>query len=145
MSTISRKSTATLTIDGRTYSFGMIPAEESIDVEVAVARVIGEPLFRAFTDKQGTAGLTKEQQDEEAKAAGAAAVGMLMSRMQADELRRTMASVFNYVGCDDKPRLSINDFTGRNRERWQVFIAALKHNYSDFLPASLYASLSITG
>ena len=123
-------------IGDRTYSFGSIPAMEAVKVEVAIARVIGEPLFKAFMDakKTGSAESDVEQ-------AGASAIGLLLSKMNADELVQTMETVFKYVSCEGK-RVEINaTFTGRNKELWQVFIAALRFNFSDFLPAGLFASV----
>ena len=123
-------------IGDRTYSFGSIPAMEAVKVEVAIARVIGEPLFKAFMDakKTGSAESDVEQ-------AGACAIGLLLSKMNADELVQTMETVFKYVSCEGK-RVEINaTFTGRNKELWQVFIAALQFNFSDFLPAGLFASV----
>lgn len=123
-------------IGGRTFSFGTIPAMEAVKVEVAVARVIGEPLFKAFMDAKKT-GST----EADAEQAGAAAIGLLLSKMDADELLATMKTVMDYVTCDGK-RVDINStFTGRNKELWQVFIAALRFNFSDFLPESLFASV----
>lgn len=121
-------------IGGRTFTFGIIPAVEAIRVEVAIARVIGEPLFKAFMDGQAGGG-------QDAEAAGAAAVGLLCSKMDADQLIATMTTVFNYVTCDGK-RVEMNaTFNGRNKEVWQAFIAALRFNFADFLPANLFASL----
>ena len=123
-------------IGERNYSFGTIPAMEAVKVEVAVARVIGEPLFKAFMDakKTGSAESDVEQ-------AGTSAIGLLLSKMDADELVQTMETVFKYVSCEGK-RVEINaTFTGRNKELWQVFIAALQFNVSDFLPAGLFASV----
>ena len=123
-------------IGDRTYSFGSIPAMEAVKVEVAIARVIGEPLFKAFMDakKTGSAESDVEQ-------AGASAIGLLLSKMNADELVQTMETVFKYVSCEGK-RVEINaTFAGRNKELWQVFIAALQFNFSDFLPAGLFASV----
>ena len=123
-------------IGERNYSFGTIPAMEAVKVEVAVARVIGEPLFKAFMDAKKT-GST----EQDAEQAGATAIGLLLSKMDADELLATMETVFKYVTCDGK-RVDINaTFTGRNKELWQVFIAALRFNFSDFLPAGLFASV----
>ena len=123
-------------IGERNYSFGTIPAMEAVKVEVAVARVIGEPLFKAFMDAKKT-GST----EQDAEQAGATAIGLLLSKMDADELLTTMETVFKYVTCDGK-RVDINaTFTGRNKELWQVFIAALRFNFSDFLPAGLFASV----
>lgn len=123
-------------IGDRNYSFGTIPPVEAVRVEVAVARVIGEPLFKAFMDAKKT-GST----EQDAEQAGATAIGLLLSKMDADELLATMETVFKYVSCDGK-RVEINaTFTGRNKELWQVFIAALRFNFSDFLPAGLFASV----
>lgn len=123
-------------IGDRNYSFGTIPAVEAVKVEVSVARVIGEPLFKAFMDSKKT-GST----DSDAEAAGASAIGLLLSKMDADELISTMETVFKYVSVDGK-RVDINaSFTGRNKELWQVFIAALRFNFSDFLPDGLFASV----
>ena len=48
-------------LNERTFSFGTIPAIEAISVEIAVAQVIGEPLFKAFTEtKTGSKDLTEE-------------------------------------------------------------------------------------
>lgn len=117
-------------IGERTYSFGTIPPVEAVRVEVSVARVIGEPLFKAFMDAE-----------KDAEQAGATAIGLLLSKMDADELLATMETVFKYVTCDGK-RVEINaTFAGRNKELWQVFIAALRFNFSDFLPAGLFASV----
>lgn len=123
-------------IGERNYSFGTIPAMEAVKVEVAVARVIGEPLFKAFMDAKKTGSTEKD-----AEQAGATAIGLLLSKMDADELLATMETVFKYVTCDGK-RVEINaTFAGRNKELWQVFIAALRFNFSDFLPAGLFASV----
>ena len=123
-------------IGDRTFTFGTIPAMEAVKVEVSVARVIGEPLFKAFMDAKATGSA-----ESDAEAAGATAIGLLLSKMDAKELLETMQTVFQYVSCDGK-RTDINaTFTGRNKELWQVFIAALRFNFSDFLPAGLFASV----
>ncbi len=124
------------TINGRDYTFGVIPPEEALRVEVAIGRAIGPGLFAAFMDSKKT-GMTKEQQ----RSAGMAAIGMMSSSMDADELIKTMKTVFNYVAAFGKPRIEISDFVGRNKELWQVFIAALRVNFSDFLPENLLPSL----
>lgn len=122
------------TINDHLYSFGTIPAVEAVRVEVSIARVIGEPLFKAFMDTKKT-GNTKE----EAKQAGAAAIGLMATKMDADELLKTLETVFKFVTCEGK-RIDINHFTGKNKEMWLVFIAALRYNFSDFLPESLFNS-----
>lgn len=120
----------------RVFAFGTIPPVDAIRVEIAIASVIGEPLFKAFMDAKKT-GST----EADAEQAGAAAIGMLTSKMDADKLLATMETVFKYVSCDGK-RVEINaTFAGRNKEVWQVFIAALRYNFSDFFPESLFASI----
>jgi Phage tail assembly chaperone protein, TAC len=122
-------------INGRVFSFGNIPALEAIVVEVAIARVIGEPLFKAFMDSKKT-GATEGDQES----AGAAAIGLMASKMDAKELIATMEIVFKYVSCDGR-RVEINStFTGRNKDLWLVFMAALKFNFSDFFPVGLLDS-----
>lgn len=121
-------------IGGRDYSFGTLPATNAIKVEVAIARVIGEPLFKAFTS------VGKTDDKKAMKAAAMAAIGLMAARMDADELLSTMKAVFLYVTFDGK-RIDIDrDFTGRNKQVWEVFIAALQHNFSDFLPDNLLDS-----
>ena len=123
-------------IGDRTYSFGTIPAMEAVKVEVAIARVIGEPLFKAFMDAKKTGAA-----EADAEQAGTTAIGLLLSKMNATELLETMQTVFQYVSAEGK-RVDINaTFTGRNKELWQVFIAALRFNFSDFLPEGLFASV----
>lgn len=124
-------------IGGRTYSFGTIPPLDAVDVEIAIASVIGEPLFRMFMDHKKTGNTPEEEQ-----AAMASAIGLLMSKMNKALLRETLTTVFSFVGVDGRARIDINsDFMGRNKELWLVFIAALRHNFSDFLPESLLNSM----
>lgn len=126
----------TVIIGDRTFTFGVIPPVEAIHVEVAIARVIGEPLFKAFMDVKKTG-----SSEEDAEAAGASAIGLLASKMKADELITTMETVFKYVSVDGK-RVDMNaTFIGKNKEIWQVFIAGLRFNFSDFLPEGLFASI----
>jgi hypothetical protein len=113
----------TLTIKDRIYSFGTIPALEAITVEVAIARVIGEPLFKALS----------EEKQNSVESIGQTAIGLITARMDADELIKTMTTVFKYVNCDGN-RVEIDStFTGKNKELWQVFLGALKFNFADFL------------
>lgn len=121
-------------IKDRQYSFSTLSATDAVTVEVAIARVIGEPLFKAFT--------ASKDADQDAQAAGAAAIGLLASKMDAKDLLATMQTVFKSVSVDGKPINGDIDthFTGRNRELWQAFIAALQFNFSDFFPEGLWGS-----
>lgn len=117
-------------LNGRKFSFGTIPALEAIDVEVSVAKVIGEPLFAAFTG-----------QSDDKEALGAAAIGLMLSKMDAKELKQTLEKVFAYVNVDGSKVVIDMHFTGKNKELWIVFIQALRFNFSDFLPESLLTSI----
>jgi len=119
------------------FSFGILPATQAVRVEVAIARVIGEPLFRAFMDIKG-----KDSSADQQLAAAGAAIGLLTSRMEADDLLVQMKTVFDACSCDGK-RIDIDStFTGQNKQLWEVFIEALRVNFSDFFPAGLSASLA---
>jgi hypothetical protein len=137
----------TKTIGDREYAFSTLPAVASLKVEVTIAKVIGEPLFKAFASR-GSDEQTAEQ-------AAIAAVGLLTSRLDEAELVRTMATVFQYVGfvelegghaqvariCPNANVDKIDEhFTGRNRELWQVLIEALRFNFADFFSDGLSLS-----
>jgi hypothetical protein len=127
------------TINGTEYSFGLIPPTECIKVEVAIARVIGEPLFRAAVDVKKKKGSSKDKQ--ELLTSIATAVGLLTSKMDADELLEIMGIAFKYVSTP-KGRLNIDEqFIGKPSELWQVFVEALQVNFSDFFTGSLFNSI----
>jgi hypothetical protein len=112
-----------LVIGDRTYSFGTIPAFESIRVQIAIAKVIGEPLFKVLT----------ESDSKDVQKIGATVIGLIMSRMDENDLIKTMETVFKYTSCNGS-RIDIDvTFTGRNKEMWQAFMGGLKFNYKDFL------------
>lgn len=116
-------------IAGRTYSFGMIPPTKSVSVQVAIARVLGEPFFKMATAAKGEGA-------ENQISVMATAIGMLTAKMDPDELLRVMTTVFQYVSIDGKPIASIDSaFVGRNTEMWEAFGEGLRFNYADFLDA----------
>ena len=126
---------------GRLFSFGHLPPTEAILVEVAIARVCGDALFKAFASTKKSAGQTEEEAKASALAAGSAAIGLMLTRMDGDELVATMERVFKYVSVDGNRCIIEQDFLGRNKELWLVFIAAIKFNFSDFLTEGLLASV----
>jgi hypothetical protein len=123
-------------INGTTYVFSHVMPEDLIDVQVGIARVIGEPLFKAF--------LGINTSEEEQAAAGAVAIGLMMSNINPVELRSMMRTMFKYTGIGgEKTKLDLNaDFQGKPKEAWQVFLAALQFNLADFIPAALLRSVS---
>ncbi|MES2587011.1 MAG: hypothetical protein V4536_08840 [Pseudomonadota bacterium] len=123
-------------IGGRQISIGTLGIIDALRVEVAIAKVIGEPLFAALTTVKDGA---------EKMGVTALAIGQLASKMDADDLIKTMETVFKCVSVDGKRINSMEEsFNGRNKEIWQVFIAALKANFADFFPENLLTSLSGT-
>jgi len=123
-------------IGGRQISIGTLGIIDALRVEVAIAKVIGEPLFAALTTVKDGA---------EKMGITALAIGQLASKMDADDLIKTMETVFKCVSIDGKRINSMEEsFNGRNKEIWQVFIAALKANFADFFPENLLTSLSGT-
>lgn len=118
-------------IGERQYSFGLLPATKAVFVEVAIARVIGEPLFKALTEG-----------GDDAQEVGAVVIGLMLKNLDHNELQKVMETIFDFVSVDGKQIISIDEvFTGKPRELWQVFIYALRFNFSDFFPESLLASI----
>jgi hypothetical protein len=121
------------TIGDRVISVGFLPALKAVKVQVAIANLCGEALFKAVT--------TKNNNPEEA---GAAAISALTSHLDSDVLINAMTTVFEYVTIDGKRVSSIDEAFagGRNKELWQVFFFALKVNFKDFFPESLFRSIA---
>lgn len=121
------------TIGDRVISVGFLPALKAVKVQVAIANLCGEALFKAVT--------TKNNNTEEA---GAAAISALTSHLDSDVLINAMTTVFEYVTIDGKRVSSIDEAFagGRNKELWQVFFFALKVNFKDFFPESLFRSIA---
>lgn len=124
-----------VTTGGRTYVFGTIPPSQAIRVELAVVKVIGEALFKMAVQKN------RSKADDDA--AIAAALGLLAAKADPDELLGTMSTVFKYVSIGNVTTAVDLDthMVGRNREVWTVFIAALRFNFADFMPAGPSASI----
>lgn len=123
----------TTTIGNRTIVAGFLPALKAVKVQVAIANLCGEALFKAVT--------TKSNNPEEA---GAAAISALTSHLDSDVLINAMGTVFEYVTIDGKRVTTIDEaFSGgRNKELWQVFFFALKVNFRDFFSESLFNSIA---
>ena len=123
-----------ITIGERTFSIGTLPARKAVFVEVAVARVIGEPLFKAITEER--------PDDGGDTGVGAVVVGLLLKNLDSEELSKVMDIVFEHVSVNGARIVDIDaTFTGSPRDLWQVFIFALRWNFRDFLPESLFDSI----
>lgn len=126
------------TIGGREFGFRTIPAEESVLVQVTVASVIGEPLFKALTQTP----LNEEGKVDKAQmmAIFGAMVGLLTTKLNGKELLQLMKDVFKYVSVEGKPLIINEHFDHKPKEMWFVLWEALRFNYTDFLPANLFSS-----
>jgi hypothetical protein len=114
---------------------------------VAIARVIGEPLFRLFVNAKEPSPPVAADDGQATEPVAATAEGMILDDasvgtaiklltqlMNADELLETMRIVFESVSCEGRPVGDIDaTFNGKNKELWQVFVEALKVNFADFL------------
>lgn len=136
-------------IGDRTYSFGHIPPTEAIRVEVAVVKVIGEPLFKSLVGAKGleSAGASDEEKKKAGSAVMGAALGLLAAGLDADELIDLMNRVFAHVSVNGKPISNIGGidvaFAERNkREPWEVLVFALRFNFEEVFPDGLFASLA---
>ena len=133
----------TFKTDDRLYLIRQMPPVKAVKVELIIAKAVGEPIFKAFTAGEG------------AKSAQimTAAIGLLTAKVSETELLIAMTSVLEHVGIDGKKvRICENGsstgideaFQGRNKELWQVFIAALRVNFADFFQGDLSLSNLIT-
>jgi hypothetical protein len=129
----------TFKTDDRVYLIRQMPPVKAVKVELIIAKAVGEPIFKAFTAGEG------------AKSAQVmtAAVGLLTAKVSEAELLTAMTAVLEHVGIDGKKvRICENGssagideaFQGRNKELWQVFLAALRVNFADFFQGDLSLS-----
>lgn len=119
-------------VGDRAYLIRQMPPRLALQVEVYLAKTVGQPLLKAFTAGE----LTGEK-------ALTVAIGLFAEKLDVDEMLKTMHNVFRFVGIQDVciRILEENDracqgldvhFAGRNRELLQVFAQALKVNFADF-------------
>lgn len=120
----------------RKFAIGMMPPEEAIEVHAVVMRVAGEPFLRAFA----TAKEKGADNETAMETAGVTAMGGILQRMDAKDIKFVLNSVFAYCSCDGQP-ININaTFMGRVRDMYLAGWEALKVNLSDFFPADLLSS-----
>lgn len=138
----------TYSVGDRTYAIRQMPPTKAVRVELIIAKAVGEPIFKAFT--------AGEAADSEQVIA--AAIGLLTARVSEAELMTAMIAIFEHVGvasgpgaririCEGGSQAGLDEvFQGRNKELWQVFVAALRVNFADFFqgdlsPSSLIAKM----
>lgn len=120
------------TLGDRTYYIRQMPPRLALKVEAYLVKMVGQPLFKAFSTK----GFNLE-------ATTAVALGAFADRLDDEELLKAMYAVFRFVGIDgvcvrvceesDHACEGIDkNFQGRNKELLQVFIQALRVNFNDF-------------
>jgi len=128
-------------VGDRTYAIRQMPPTKAVRVELIIAKAVGEPIFKAFT-----AGEADSEQ------VIAAAIGLLTARVSEAELMTAMIAVFEHTGvavgpgarvriCEGGSQAGLDEvFQGRNKELWQVFVAALRVNFADFFQGDLSLS-----
>jgi hypothetical protein len=128
-------------IGGRTFEFGMMPADVATDVEVTIAGVATEALVKLI----GSQGLSETEQAE-AMAGAVGALAGALGRLGPGKTTALMNTLFRYTyveGQDGEGRREVNmiiDFTGKTKDKWTTFFEALKVNLGDFFPAGLSLS-----
>lgn len=130
--------TSIKTIGGREFGFRTIPAEESVLVQVTVASVIGEPLFKALTQTP----MSEDGKIDKAQmtAIFGSMVGLLTTKLDGPALLKLLKAVFKYVSVDGRDVVINEHFDHKPKEMWFVLWEALRFNYSDFLPGNLFSS-----
>lgn len=119
-------------IGGRTISVGWLSPVEAIKVEVALINLCGEALFKALSKK----GVDPEE-------AGAAAISALSKSVDSAILIDAIERIYAVVTIDGKREPMESAFGGgRHKELWQVLFFALRFNFKDFLPASLFKQVA---
>ena len=154
------------TIDGRAFSFGMMPAETSFLISLRIVKQIGETAFRlliAFASEEGDVkNLSMGQliaMFAADKANGATALGAISTALQTAEPAEYLAivkTVFGSVRTErtigggaatfaplDEQFAAV--FLGKPKLVWRVLLPALRENYRDFFdsagtPSSLPAT-----
>lgn len=118
-------------IGGRTFQFGMLPADKAFFVLGKLLRNLGEPLSKAVTAKATKGAKTVEL--------GMQLVGLFASNIHLDEVKEAIDELLTVTICLDQKgggRCTMNGtFTGRLLECFQVTVEAFKVNFADFLAA----------
>lgn len=128
-------------IGGRTFEFGMMPADVATDVEVTVASVATEALVKLL-GAQGQG----ETEQAEAMAAAVGSLAAALGRLGPGKTTALMNTLFHHTyveGESGEGRREVNlliDFTGKTKDKWATFFEALKVNLGDFFPAGLSLS-----
>lgn len=155
MDTLVSMSAPQETIGGRTFSFGVMPAETSFLISLRIVKQIGETAFRlliAFSSQQGDVRkLTLAQvmemfsADEASGASALKAISTILQTADPNEYLAIVKTVFAHVTAEREPgkgnasHAPLADsamfqtvFGGRPKLVWQVLLPALRENYRDF-------------
>lgn len=140
-------------IDGRTYSFGMMPAETSFLISLRIIKQLGETGFRLlieFASQEADAqGLTIAKLMAILVARGRDGDGVMkaiagaLATMDPNEYLAITRTIFENVTVEKTPgggngsHAPLNSmfdaiFRGRPKLVWKVLLPALKENYRDF-------------
>jgi hypothetical protein len=156
---MTKQDTFQLPDGDRVYTFRELPATKGVVVDLILAKVLSEPLAKLAKAKL-TDGASKDEISVILGAAFSDALGSLAANLTESDLLRVMGIVFSYVGIEpnaESPRglarICTNDepagidgqFTGRKKELWQVFIAAMRFTFADVFPEGLSLSALAKG
>lgn len=120
------------TIRGTLFSFGTIPAETALDIEVSIARLFG-PLLVMMASGTGLDEAAQMRAISDAIATLSAQPNHVALKA---ELKDMIATVLRFVGAGGNPSIDVSFFNGKPKLMWEVIIEAVRVNFADFFPAS---------
>lgn len=126
-------------IEGRKYEFGFWDVDTSTEYLTKLAKLLAEP-FGAMvggTKAGGVSSLMDADVSSLNMEALTKAFQGLATRLNEEEVKDILRQCTKSVLCDGKPIEYDSHFLGKVGLLFRVAIANLKHQYSDFLPASL--------
>lgn len=123
----------TAVIDGKKVMAGMLPALDSVDIQVFLLGILGEGVGSMSMDTLNAA--------MSGDISAALSFAKAAKGIDAKELKEHMKTVFLQCFIDGERCDSIDKaFTGKPLFMWKVFFHALKVNFSDFMDAVPLAS-----
>jgi hypothetical protein len=126
----------TKVIGGRRFRFGELPAELAFRVLMVVVRNLGSPLAGIAAGTQG--------KKIDVRNAAAKLTGDLLGKLNDDEIRYAMDTLYTSVACVDQEKTGKvtleTTFQGRLLDAFKVAVEAFKVNFADFLDGALSLS-----
>jgi hypothetical protein len=131
----------TKVIGGRRFRFGMLPAGMAFKVLLIVVRNLGSPLAEIAAGTRGA--------KVDVRAAAAKLTGDLLGKLNDDEIRLAMDTLYTSTSCVDQEKTGKvtleTTFQGRLLDAFKVAVEAFKVNFADFLEGALSLSSEEVG